>query len=61
MTAKFEWIEEYYKWLRGAASARQLQNGWTEIGTPFMDRHNDGLTVYAKMEGDNITLSDSGC
>lgn len=60
MTAKFEWIEEYYKWLRGAASARQLQNGWTEIGTPFMDRHNDGLTVYAKMEGDNITLSDDG-
>ena len=49
MTAKFEWIEEYYKWLRGTASARQLQNGWTEIGTPFMDRHNDGLTVYAKM------------
>lgn len=60
MTAKFEWIEEYYKWLRGTASARQLQNGWTEIGTPFMDRHNDGLTVYAKMEGDNITLSDDG-
>lgn len=60
MTAKFEWIEEYYKWLRGAASARQLQNGWTEIATPFMDRHNDGLTVYAKMDGGNITLSDDG-
>ena len=46
MTTDFAWIDEYYNWLRGNASAKQLQNGWTEIGTPFMDRHNDGLVIY---------------
>ena len=30
------------------------------IGTPFMDRHNDGLVIYAKRDGDAITLSDDG-
>lgn len=60
MTTDFAWIDEYYNWLRGNASAKQLQNGWTEIGTPFMDRHNDGLIIYAKLENDRITLSDDG-
>lgn len=60
MTTDFAWIDEYYNWLRGNASAKQLQNGWTEIGTPFMDRHNDGLVIYAKLENDSITLSDDG-
>lgn len=60
MATDFAWIDEYYSWLRGNASAKQLQNGWTEIGTPFMDRHNDGLVIYAKLEDDNITLSDDG-
>lgn len=40
--------------------AKQLQNGWTDIGTPFTDRHNDGLVIYAKLENDSITLSDDG-
>ena len=60
MTTGFAWIDEYYNWLRGNASAKQFQNGWTEIGTPFMDRHNDGLVIYAKLENDSITLSDDG-
>ena len=56
MTTDFAWIDEYYNWLRGNASAKQLQNGWTEPGRPFMDRHNDGLVIYAKLENDSITL-----
>ena len=40
--------------------AKQFQNGWMELGTPFMDRHNDGLIIYAKLENDSIILSDDG-
>lgn len=60
MIADFDWIDEYSRWFKENSSARKLQNGWTEIGTPFMDRHNDGLTIYAKLENGNITLSDDG-
>jgi len=56
----FDWTAEYYQWIQKNLSARLLKNGWTEIGTPFMDRHNDGLVIYAKRDGDNITLSDDG-
>lgn len=31
MTTDFAWIDEYYNWLRGNASAKQLQNGEKEI------------------------------
>lgn len=60
MDTNFDWIAEYYQWIKKNLSARNLKNGWTEIGTPFMDRHNDGLVIYAKRDGDAITLSDDG-
>lgn len=60
MHNNFDWINEYYSWLKNGFAAAELINGWTEIATPFMDRHNDGMTVYAKKDGNNITLSDDG-
>ena len=56
MDYEYDWINEYYDWLKSNTQIQRLKSGWTEIGTPFMDRHNDGLTVYAKLEGDSITL-----
>lgn len=60
MDYEYDWINEYYNWLKSNTQVQQLKSGWTEIGTPFMDRHNDGLTIYAKLDGDTITLSDDG-
>ena len=60
MDTEFDFVAEYYNWLKDNTFSRLLENGWTEIGTPFMDRHNDGLTIYAKKDGSNITLSDDG-
>ena len=60
MDTNFDWISEYYQWIKKNLSARNLKNGWTEIGTPFIDRHNDGLVIYAKRDGNAITLSDDG-
>lgn len=55
-----DWITEYYKWLKDNTFARQLESGWTEIATPFLDRHNDGIMIYVRREHDSILLSDDG-
>lgn len=60
MTTEMNWVDEYYRWLRDNTLAKKLTNGWTAIGTPFVDRHNDGMTIYAKQEGMDIILSDDG-
>ena len=60
MPIDINWVDEYCKWLKDNTIIKNLSNGWTAIGTPFMDRHNDGLTIYAKQEGTDIILSDDG-
>ena len=53
-------IDAYYKWLRDRTVINNLSNGWTEVATPFMDRHNDDIVVYVKKDDDIITISDDG-
>ena len=60
MTNDFDWIKEYKDWLVGNFHCEKLSGGWTAIATPIMDRHNDGITVYANNNNGNITLSDDG-
>lgn len=55
-----ELIENYFKWLRDKTSTRTLDNSWTEITTPYLDRHNDYLQIYAQKNGDEILLTDDG-
>jgi len=55
-----DWVTEYYKWLKDNTFAREANDGWTEIATPFLDRHNDGIVIYVRREGDFIMLSDDG-
>lgn len=50
----------YFRWLKDNTSFRELEEGWTEISTPFLDRHNDGLQIYAKPENKGVRLSDDG-
>jgi hypothetical protein len=44
-------INRYHAWLRDRTVIKQIRQ-WTEITTPFLDRHNDCLQVYAKREDD---------
>ncbi len=60
IASDFPWIEGYYRWIKESMSAKSLNNGWTSISTPFTDRHNDGITVYARLDNGKITLSDDG-
>lgn len=52
-------VDSYYGWLRDNTTVRQASGGWTEVQTPFLDRHNDAITIYIRMLTDRrIELSD---
>lgn len=52
-------IESYIDWLRKGLSAEKMENA-CELTTPFLDRHNDHLQIYAVKKGNTIILSDDG-
>ena len=52
-------VEEYITWLRQGLEVEPV-NGACELTTPFLDRHNDHLQIYAQRVGDQIVLSDDG-
>ncbi len=52
-------IDSYVDWLRRGLSVEEV-GGACELTTPFLDRHNDHLQVYAVRENGNIVLSDDG-
>ena len=50
--------EQYKKWLQEEISIKQIDK-YFEITSPFIDRYNDYLQVYAKLEKENkIVLTD---
>jgi uncharacterized protein DUF6978/uncharacterized protein DUF1829/uncharacterized protein DUF1828 len=40
--------------------AYSLDDQWVQITTPFLDRHNDYLQIYAKKENQGYLLTDDG-
>lgn len=52
-------INSYIDWLRRGLSVESLETA-CELTTPFLDRHNDHLQVYAVKQNGNILLSDDG-
>lgn len=52
-------LDNYWSWLRERTTLSPLDD-WVEISTPFLDRHNDYLLIYAGSEGDGFVLSDDG-
>jgi hypothetical protein len=52
-------IDEYVSWLRQGLSVEEVGEA-CELTTPFLDRHNDHLQVYATRHNGNIVLSDDG-
>ncbi len=51
--------EEYHNWVSESTTLREIEN-CVEITTPFLDRHNDMMQIFATVSGDEITLSDYG-
>lgn len=54
-----ELIESYIEWLRNGLSVESIE-GACELTTPFLDRHNDHLQVYAIRRNGSVLLSDDG-
>jgi len=52
-------IESYIEWLKRGLSVDQMGNV-CELTTPFLDRHNDHLQIYAVKNGGTVVLSDDG-
>ena len=52
-------MDEYIVWLRDKTKLRQL-NDWVEITTPYLDRHNDYMQIYAQRENGGFILTDDG-
>ncbi len=52
-------IAQYYEWLKGK-TAWWVINGWTEITTPYLDRHNDYIQIYLRQVGNGLELTDDG-
>ena len=52
-------LDQYWEWLRDKTTLRQV-NGWVEITTPYLDRHNDRMQIYAIRRDGGYLLADGG-
>jgi hypothetical protein len=52
-------VDAYVEWLRRGISAESVGEA-CELTTPFLDRHNDHIQVYAVRKNGKIVLSDDG-
>lgn len=50
-------LDQYVAWLRDKTSLRQVKD-CVEITTPYLDRHNDYLQIYAKRRNGGFLLTD---
>lgn len=52
-------INQYYDWLKQKTSWKEI-NGYTEITTPYLDRHNDYIQIYLCKDKSDWFLTDDG-
>lgn len=55
-------MDRYFAWLKDRTSLRPLGgvDDWTEITTPYLDRHNDYIQLYLRRWNGGYLLSDDG-
>ncbi len=51
--------DQYHKWLKRKTALRELGD-WVEITSPYLDRHNDYIQIYAKRVNGGFILTDDG-
>lgn len=52
-------LDDYHAWLKDKTALRQIHD-WVEITTPYLDRHNDYVQIYAKRANGGFILTDDG-
>src|SRR6266700_2057024 len=53
-------LNDYRIWLKDKTTLREVNGSWVEITTPYLDRHNDVLQIYARGENGGYVLTDDG-
>ena len=51
-------LNDYRVWLQDKTTLRELRGDWIEITTPYIDRHNDALQIYARRHNGGYLLTD---
>jgi len=51
-------LSDYRQWLKEKTTLRAVDDVWVEITTPYLDRHNDSLQIYARQVNGGFLLSD---
>lgn len=51
-------LSDYRAWLKDKTTLREVNGEWVEITTPYLDRHNDALQIYARAENGGYVLTD---
>ncbi len=51
-------LGDYRAWLKDKTTLREINGSWVEITTPYLDRHNDALQIYARAENGGYILTD---
>ena len=52
-------LNDYVAWFKDKTQFRQVGQ-WVEITTPYLDRHNDYIQIYARKSNGGYTLTDDG-
>ncbi len=53
-------LDDYIAWLRDRTKLREINGDWVEITTPYLDRNNDYIQIYARRETRGYLLTDGG-
>jgi hypothetical protein len=53
-------LNNYIRWLKDKTIVKQVETNWVEITTPYLDRHNDCLQIYARKTDRGYELTDDG-
>lgn len=53
-------IDSYHRWLKDNTGVRQVGETWSEVTTPFLDRHNDHLQILVRKQDNGYLLTDDG-
>jgi hypothetical protein len=51
-------LGQYRAWLKDKTAVREINGTWIEVTTPYLDRHNDALQIYARQENGGYVLTD---
>jgi hypothetical protein len=53
-------IDNYLRWIKDKTVLKGIDDKWTEITTPYLDRHNDCMQLYVGKEKSGYKLTDDG-